>query len=219
MGRRINLVPQSERARTTTDFGMLAMLAMVVIVIFGVGLAYFMFNGRLDSKQQELADVQQQVTQLRSQVASLDQYAELSAQRERAETLVQQVYANRTLVASLLNSVSLVVPEDAWFSSVDIQTKDPIGQAAQAGPATASDAQNVITLEGNTYSFEGVAQVMVRLKLIPLLTDVVLVSAGPSRGDTDPAKDVKGFTLSGRVLNDQPEDVPLPVSQAEVVTP
>jgi Tfp pilus assembly protein PilN len=219
MGRRINLVPQSERARTTTDVGMLSLLAVFVLVIFAIGLSYYVLNGRLDTKQQDLADVQQQVSQLQAQVASLDKFALLSAQREKAEATVQQIYAGRTLVASLLDDVSLVIPDDAWFGSLTLQTSDPVNKTTAAGGAAAAQGANTVSIEGNTYSFEGVAQVLVRLKLIPSLTAVSLVSAGAPAGDVDPARGVKGFTATALVVNDQSPDTPLPVSQAEVVVP
>ena len=217
MGRRINLVPQSERSRTTTDFGMLALLAVVVLVIFGIGLSYYVLNGRLDTKQQELADVEQQVAQLQSQVAALDQYAQLSTQRQRVEGTVQQIYAGRTLVAGIMDDISLVVPEDAWFDTLDLTTADPVAPAT--GQPSVGPADNRLSLEGNTYSFEGVAQVLVRLRLIPTLTDVALVSAGDPIGEVDPEVDVKGFTAEATVVNDQGPETPLPVGQAEVVAP
>jgi Tfp pilus assembly protein PilN len=221
MGRRINLVPQSERARTSTDVGMLALLAVFVLVVFAIGLGYYVLNGRLDTKQQDLADVQQQVSQLQIQVAALDKFAQLSAQREKAEATVQEIYAGRTLVASLLDDVSLVIPDDAWFGSLTLQTSDPVSKTTAGGGAAAPAAQgaNTVSIEGNTYSFEGVAQVLVRLKLIPSLAAVSLVSAGEPRGDVDPSRGVKGFAVTALVINEQSADTPLPVSQAEVVVP
>ena len=219
MGRRINLVPQSERSRTTTDMGMLAMLAVFVLVIFGIGLGYYVLNGQLDSRRQDLADVQQQVSQLQAQVATLDQFARLQDQVNKAETTIQKVYAGRTLVATLLTDISQVIPDDAWFDSFVMQTTDPVAATTAGGAAASTPGQDAMTVDGNTYSFEGVAQIMVRLQLIPLLSDVHLVSAGTARGTVDTTKDVKGFTIGATVVNDQPSTTPLPVSQAEVVTP
>jgi Tfp pilus assembly protein PilN len=219
VGRRINLVPQSERSRTTTDVGMLAMLAVFVLVIFAIGLGYYVLNGRLDTKQQDLADVQQQVSQLQSQVSSLDQFAKLSDQVSKAEATIQKIYAGRTLVATLLTDISQVVPDDTWFESLVLQTTDPVPATAAAGAVTPTQSQSTMTIEGNTYTFEGVAQDLVRLQLIPLLSDVSLVSAGAPKGTTDQTKDVKGFTMGATVINDQPPQTPLPVIQAEVVAP
>ena len=219
MGRRINLVPHGERTRTTTDFGMLALIAVAVVVIFALALGYYVFTGRLDAKKQELADVQQQVAQLQSQVAALDQFGRLSAQRDAAESTVQHVYAGRTLVADLLDSISLVIPEDAWFSTMTVQTADPPAGAGVQTAATAESLVGNLSLQGNTFGFEGVARVLVRLKLISSLADITLISAGDPQGETDPLLDVRGFTMEAAVTNVQPADAPLPVSQAQVVTP
>lgn len=221
MTRRINLVPQSERTRTTTDIGMLALIAVVVLVIFGIGLGYYLLNGRLDSKQQELADVQQEVSQLQIQVAALDQFAQLSAQREKTEANVQQIYAGRTLVASALDALSFVVPEDAWFENLTLQTSDPVAKAGAGGASqgAAGQGDNTVSIEGNTYSFEQVSQVLTRLQLIPQLKNVALVAADGPNGSTDPTKDVKGFSLSASLVNTQPADTPLPLIHAEVATP
>jgi Tfp pilus assembly protein PilN len=200
---------------------MLVLLAVAVLVIFAIGLGYYVLNGRLDSKQEELADVQQQTSQLESQVAALDRFAQLSSQRQNAEANVRQIYAGRTLVASILDTISFVVPEDAWFSTLTLETADPVGKApgGAGAPSSPGQAQTTMAVEGNTYSFEGVAQVLIRLKLVPQLTDVELLSAGEPSGATDPAKDVKGFSITAAVMNDQPEDTPLPLSQVEVATP
>lgn len=217
MARRINLLPHSERARTTTDFGMLAMVVAMLVVVFAVGLGYFVFSARLDTKERELADVRQQVTQLQSQVAALEHYSRLSAQTEQTEAVVQQVYASRTLVTPILDSLSLVIPEDAWFRNLSLETPDPVLQGGAVPGATPTRA--TISIDGNTYGFDGVAQVLVRLQLLSALRDVTLVSAGEPRGTTDPALDVTGFTITAEVINDRPIDTPLPMSRVEVVSP
>lgn len=218
MPRRVNLVPQSERARTATDFATLALVAVAVIAIFGVAFGYYVLGGQLDTKKQELADTQREVAQLQEQVRALDEFGRLSAQRAQTEAVVQKIYANRTLVASILDSLSLVVPEDAWFQTLDLQTSDSGMAPSKAGAgASASEQAGSLTIQGNTYGFDGVARVLVRLKLMSQLTDVSLVSAGDPLGEVDPTKGVRGFTVGASVVNDQPADTPLPTGQAEVI--
>jgi Tfp pilus assembly protein PilN len=220
MPRRVNLVPQSERARTATDFATLALVAVAVIAIFGVVFAYFMLGGQLDTKKQELADTQREVAQLQEQVRALDEFGRLSAQRERTEAVVQKIYAGRTLVANILDSLSLVVPEDVWFQSLDVQTSDAGLVPTKGGAAgSAAEQAGTLTIQGDTYGFDGVARVLVRLKLLTQLSDVHLVSAGDPIGQVDPTKGVRGFTVGSSVINDQPADTPLPSSQPEVMNP
>ena len=79
---------------------------------------------------------------------------------------------------------------------------------------------NTFTIDGNTYSFEDVAQLLVRLQLVPALKDSVhLASAGQATGNVDPAKHVVEFVVGGSVVNTQPSDTPLPLSQVEAESP
>jgi Tfp pilus assembly protein PilN len=73
----------------------------------------------------------------------------LAEQRSATEKVVQSVYAQRTLVADILDEMSLVVPENVWFQSLSITTADPAPTAVGAG----APADNSLSLEGNTYSF------------------------------------------------------------------
>jgi Tfp pilus assembly protein PilN len=222
MPRRINLVPPGERPRTTTNVGVLALLVVLVLVVFGLGFGYYILKSGLSDRKAELQTAQQQTAQLQAQVQALQQYATLQTKRQAAEKIVQQVYAGRTLVAGVLNDVSLVVPETVWFQTFKLSTADPIaattnGLSPGAGAAAqAAAANNVFSVEGDTYSFEDVANFLVRLQLIPSLQNVALAEAGQPKGNTDPDKDVKGFTIHGTVVNTQEQDTPLPLSQVEV---
>jgi hypothetical protein len=73
-----------------------------------------------------------------------------------------------------------------------------------------------LALVGNTYSFEDVARLLVRLEQIPAVSTVSLGSAGPPSGQVDPTKGVRGFTVQAAIHNEQAPDTQLPVSQVEV---
>lgn len=213
MVRRINLVPPSERPRTSTDFGVLLLIVLVVIVIAALGFGYYTFKSSLSSKQDELAAVQQQNAQLQGQLETLQQYEALQGKRVNAEKIVQGIYAGRTPVSDILDELSLVIPDTAWFADLTLTTSDPVPAGTVA---TQSAADNVFTIDGDTYGFDEVAQVLVRLQLIPGLTNSRLTSAGPPVGNVDLTKHVVGFTVGGSVTNSQAADKPLPLSQVEV---
>ena len=88
MTRRINLVPPSERPRTTTDVGLLLMLVLTIVVVFGLGFGYYLLSGQLADKEQELADLEQQVAGVEAQVAALRQYEVVKIQRDEMEAVV-----------------------------------------------------------------------------------------------------------------------------------
>jgi Tfp pilus assembly protein PilN len=210
VARRINLVPASDRARTTTNVGMLVAIACAVIVFFALGLVYFLWNGTLNDREQELADVQQQRQLVEAQAATLKQYEELALDRQQAEETVRQVYAGRTPVADILDSISLVVPESVWFDGLGITTLDPAASLGAADARGRSD--NMMAVEGSTYTFEDVAQFLVRLKLISALSGIDLQNASSGQE----SEDVKTFSIEAGVLNTQDPEMPLPVSQVEV---
>jgi Tfp pilus assembly protein PilN len=218
MVRRINLVPQSARQRTVTNVGLLVLLAVSIVVVFALGFGYYLLNSNLSDRESELADVQQQTALLQGQLTALQQYEQLQSERASTEAVVQGVYASRTLVSGILDAVSRVVPENAWFQGLALTASDPAasstGKSQTASPTAQRD--NKLAVEGRTYSFEDVAQVLVRLQLVPALSEVNLVSAGQSTGATDPAKNVKAFSIGAAVINTQPADTPLPMSQVEV---
>jgi Tfp pilus assembly protein PilN len=219
MMRRINLVPPSERARTTTDVGLLLMLVLTLVVVFGLGFGYYLLNNQLADKEQELADLEQQVAQVEAQVAALRQYEVVKVQRDQMEALVGGIYSARTTVSGILDDVSLVVPNTIWFQNLGLSVADPViaTAASQAGPATSPSDDTMLSVGGTTYTFQDVAQLLVRFQLVPSLKGVELMSAaGNSGGDT--GQELKTFTISGSVVDTSPDEE-LPVSQIQVDIP
>jgi Tfp pilus assembly protein PilN len=208
MARRINLVPQADRARTTTNFGVLGFVAAVILVLFALGLGYYLFTNTLNNRKDDLTRIEQETQQLQAQVNALAKYGRLDTERKRVEGIVESAYAGRTLISEILDKLSLVVPENVWFSSMDI--------SAPAPSADPEAALGTLSVSGNTYSFEDVAQLLIRLQLVPALSNINLDAAGGSAEAVDPSQDVKSFSIGAAVKNTQPADAPLPMSQVEV---
>jgi Tfp pilus assembly protein PilN len=215
MARRINLVPRSERPRTRTDWGLLAMVGLFIIVIFALGFGYYTFSNVLSERRQELVDLQTQTAALEQQVEALQQYEKLAAQRENVQAVVQGIYSTRTLISDVLDAISLVVPDNAWFQNIQLTASDPgvTGDASSGAQAPPTDAR--ITIEGQTYSFEDVSRLIVRLQLIPSLSDVQLTSANQAREASKSQLEIKGFSIGASVANKQPASA-LPLTDVEV---
>ena len=216
MARRINLIPRSERPRTRTDWGLLATVGLFIIVIFALGFGYYTFSNVLEQRKQELADIQTQTAALQQQVEALQQYERLASQRENVQAVVQSIYTSRTLLSDVLDAVSLVVPENAWFQSLDLTANDPL-QATDAAttPTTPTVSDGKISIEGQTYSFEDVSRLIVRLQLIPSLSDVQLTSANETQKADGSQLAIKGFSIGAAVVNKEPAGA-LPLTDVEV---
>ncbi len=213
MARRINLVPRSERPRTRTDWGLLAMVGLFIVVIFALGFGYYLFSNVLDGRTQQLADLKLQTASLEQQLEALQQYERLAAQREDVQAVVQGIYSNRTLLSDVLDAVSLVVPENAWFQSLQVSAADPVSSSDSADASAGTDGN--ITIEGQTYSFEDVSRLIVRLQLIPSINGVELTSANQAREAGDAQLELKGFSIGASVLNKEPASA-LPLTEVEV---
>jgi Tfp pilus assembly protein PilN len=218
MTRRINLVPPSERTRTTTDVGLLLMLALGIVVVFGLAFSYYLLDSHLADKEQELADLEQQVALVEAQVAALHQYEVIKVQKDEVEALVEGIYSARTTVSGILDDISLVVPNTIWFQNLGLTVADPVvvANGAPAGPVAGEEATSLV-VEGTTYTFEDVAQLLVRFQLVPSLTQVELVAANGESG-SDTGQGLKSFALQGSVI-DTSTDEELPVSQIQVDVP
>ena len=215
MARRINLIPRSERPRTRTDWGLLAMVGLFIIVIFALGFGYYLFSNVLDGRKQELADLQLQTAALEQQVEALQQYERLAAQREDVQTVVQGIYSGRTLLSDVLDAVSLVVPENAWFQSLQLTAADPVSASPSAAAGASAVTDGNITIQGQTYSFEDVSRLIVRLQLVPSIAGVELTSANQIREATGSQLEIKGFSIGATVVNNKPASA-LPLTEVEV---
>ena len=106
--------------------------------------------------------------------------------------MVQSIYSSRTLLSDVLDAVSLVVPENAWFQSLQLTASDPVPAGDRRGRAS-SAGDGKISIEGQTYSFEDVSRLIVRLQLIPSLTGVELTSANQAQEASGSQLEIKGL--------------------------
>jgi Tfp pilus assembly protein PilN len=216
MARRINLIPRSERPRTKTDWAFLGMVGLFIIVIFGLGFGYYSFSNTLDERRQALDDLKTQTAALEQQVDALHEYEVLASSRENVQGVVQSIYSNRTLLSDVLDAVGLVVPDNTWFQGLDLTATDPVPQTAEATTGGTSTVKvGTLSLDGETYSFEDVSRLIVRLQLIPGLSNVTLSTANETQHAVGKQLAVKGFSITADVV--QPEAPgALPLTDVEV---
>lgn len=227
MARRINLLPPNERRRTQTDLGLLLAVVVAMLAIGMIGMTYFRYSGQLSDKQAELAQLQTQNRQLQSQLTALAPYRTLEEQKKQAELVAQHVFEHRTLVSEVMGDISLVVPDNVWFSKLTVQAPQipgagaPSGTGATAtastaptpgsGVAGAPEAAGKLSIEASTHTFEDVSRFLVRLQQVPSLKEITL-----SKAETPEDENVKKTTIQASVINAQPLNSPLPIAFLEV---
>jgi Tfp pilus assembly protein PilN len=85
----------------------------------------------------------------------------------------------------LLREFALVLPDDVWLTSMSAQAP------------TAGGAASAFTINGKTYSQDGVARLLARLALVPHLTNVQLQHA--TAGQSETGRKLVEFTINASV--------------------
>jgi Tfp pilus assembly protein PilN len=182
--RAFNLLPGEEAAERRTRLGLAQVLVALLglLVVAGLGTGYLFMSGRV-------ADKQSQVDDLRVQLADLDVPSEapadeggddvpLASDAEARTTALAGALTGRVAWDRVLREVTLVVPEDVWFTTVTTGSPDAAAAAGTA-PATApaEGAGDSLTIAGTARSQDAVARLLARLGVIPELTHVQLQSS------------------------------------------
>jgi Tfp pilus assembly protein PilN len=124
--------------------------------------------------------------------------AALLSERERRALALASALGKRTAWDRVLRRITLVLPDDVWLTSLDGTTPLTLSTAAPP-PAPATTTPNAIpvaatalTLQGYTYSQDGVARLLSRLSVVPDLRNVQLQT---SKVTTVGGQNVINFTI------------------------
>lgn len=169
---RVNLVPLEERQRAYRRQFYIIPVAGAIIIVGLLGGTYYYFNNQLQSVQTDLDGYKQNNASMQKQVTELQKYEELKAQKQARLSAVTGAYQARFRWSRMLDDMSFVVPET--ISLTQITGKVPGAQTGATKQQAAAQAQPDLEFEGSTASMPDVAIFMVRLALIPSLTDVRL---------------------------------------------
>jgi Tfp pilus assembly protein PilN len=182
--RAFNLLPGEEAAERTTRVGLAQVLVALLglLVVAGLGTGYLFMSG-------SVADKQAQVDDLRIQLADLDVPSEapadegeddvpLASDAEARTAALAGALTGRVAWDRVLREVTLVVPEDVWFTTVTAASPDAAAADGTAPAATPVEgAGDSLTIAGTARSQEAVARLLARLGVIPELTAVQLQSS------------------------------------------
>ena len=175
--RAINLLPRDDARGSSRrpDPPVLVGVIGVVFVSAALAAAFLIESGKTAGKRNELANLEAQLALIPEPPPTPAGEATplVEAQSVRVGAL-STVLARRVAWDRVLRGLSLVLPEDVWFTS--LSAKAPLSSST-ADPPLPNDptaAPTGFTISGHTYSHEGVARLLSRLSVLPDLTDVEL---------------------------------------------
>lgn len=184
---RVNLLPpeilqrrQAEKRIVWVAIGAIA-VALVLAMVWGVG------HFRLQSKQDELAAIQQQVQATQAQADQLAIFEARAQELETRRTTADQALAGRREWSRLFSELSLILPSDMW-----VETIMGSEEAGLSLTGYALDSPTDVPDQGH----KTIAKSLVRLADLEQLNDVWLTSSVKGEFEEQP---VLEFTLTADV--------------------
>lgn len=197
--RAVNLLPQDlARTRKPVNRVALAGVAGGAAISMLLGALYLNAQATVTDRELELSAAQAELAAIPKPNVQGSEDQQLALERAGRITAVSQALGSRVGWDRLFRELSSVLPGDVWLT--DLQAKAPsqapaaaAGTDAQTTPATPDSA---FTIQGYTYTQEGVARFLARLAVVPDLTNVGLQSStrGPLAG-----QEVFQFTITAQI--------------------
>lgn len=181
--RAVNLLPRDDgRQSRISKQNLPVVVGGVVGVVLAafVGTQYLSQRGNVAEARSNVADLQLTLSSLPEPPAGpTPQEEQLVGEHDARLTALKAALKNRVAWDRILRRFSLVLPNDVWLT--DLSLKAPVSSSAialpadvEGAPATAPDG---FTINGYTYSHDGVARLLARMSVLPDLDNVQLLSS------------------------------------------
>ncbi len=177
--RRIDLLPPEERRRGATlsiPGGILGILlvAGAAIVLIMVGL-YIFYALRLNNVEDEIARLDQQVSEQNARIAELSPFQDLQARLEAKKPIADGIFRTRFLWDEFLQALAFVIPPDTALDTLTAQAS-PIN--IQVPVEQTLSPPGAVTFTGVALpDYENVADFVVRMNTLSYLANSRLNSA------------------------------------------
>ncbi len=180
--RAVNLLPRQhveqkrERPNAVALGAALGGAAVLLVLVAGFLLA----SRSVDRQRQALADARAVLaaTPAHNLSAKTQSFrATLLSQREQRSLALAAAIGKRVAWDRILRRVALVMPDDVWLqsltASVPLDSAAPV-VATTTTPSALPATPTALTIQGYTYSQDGVARLLERLEVVPDLENVQL---------------------------------------------
>jgi Tfp pilus assembly protein PilN len=174
--RAVNLLPRDEAVKSFEKTRGVAFAAAGGAALVTVGMVALMLTagGTLKEQQAQVDALNAELATIPDATAKAQAAAEnaaISSELSKRTSALSSVLGDRIAWDAVLRQVSLVLPTDVWLTG--LTTTAPGESDAAPGESTVTG----ITLQGATYAQSGVARLLSRLSVAPVLTNVRLQSS------------------------------------------
>ena len=179
--RAVNLLPRDHGHRTVKkeSLPVLVGACVGVLVAAALGAMFMTGSGKIAAQQRKLDDLTRTYQALPPPPPGPSAVQQqLAGEQSARVSALSTALGSRVAWDRVFREFSLVLPDDVWLTN--LTAKSPISPATNAA-TSAGGAPSQFTVQGRTYSHDGVARLLSRLQLVPDLTNVQLVSSSLSK--------------------------------------
>ena len=187
--RAVNLLPKDEPRSSRGLPSPWVLLAATVPVVAGslVYLGYSSEQAKVSDKRAELVVVQAQIAKLSGAQAGLKAQSALVGLRATRQTALADALAKSMPWDVTLGDLARVLPTGVSLTSLNALSPTPAASSAATSAATAS-ASAGFSLQGVAQNHDQVAELLERLSLLPMLSDVTLGMTSTVQSDKGPGQ-------------------------------
>jgi Tfp pilus assembly protein PilN len=195
--RAVNLLPRDQGQRTVNKESLPVLVGACsgVLVAAVLGAMFMMGSGKIAAQQRKLDDLNQRFQALPPPPPGPSAaQQQLASQKSARLCALNTALNSRTPWDRVFRQFSLVLPDDVWLTT--LSAKSPVSPLTNAPSSTAGAAPSQFTIQGRTYSHDGVARLLSRLQVVSDLTNVQLQSSSLSNVGTQQVVD---FTIAADI--------------------
>jgi Tfp pilus assembly protein PilN len=195
--RAVNLLPRDHGQRTIKKESLPVLVGACsgLLVVAVLGAMFMMGSGKIASQQRKLDDLNRQFQALPpAPPGPSPAQQQLAGEQSARVSALTTALSSRVSWDRVFREFSLILPEDVWLTS--LTAKSPISPATNTSSTGGSTVPSMFTIQGRTYSHDGVARLLSRLQVVPDLTNVQLISSMRSKVGNQP---VVEFTIAADI--------------------
>ena len=182
--RAVNLLPRDARAKRTPaeNAPILVGLGLLLVVSIALSVMFLGASSSVTDKRNALDDAKARLGVLPPPPKAQSAVeAGLAGEQKARVDAVTSALSRRVSWDRVLREFATVLPSDVWLTS--LSAKAPASPASAAPPAAVAPgtAPTGFTINGYTYSQDGVARLLSRLSVLPDLHNVQLQTSSLSK--------------------------------------
>ena len=195
--RAVNLLPRDTGQRTIKKESLPVLIGACsgVLVAAVLGAMFMMGSGKIAAQQRKLDDLNRIYQALPPPPAGPSAaQQQLAGEQSARVTALSTALSSRVAWDRVFREFSLVLPDDVWLTT--LSAKSPISPVTNIASSLPGSAPSQFTIQGRTYSHDGVARLLSRLQVVPDLTNVQLLSSTRSKVG---GQDIVDFSIAADI--------------------